>query len=32
MNDHSGVVFVIEDDASLRRAIQRMLGSVGLHV
>ena len=32
MNDHSGVVFVIDDDASLRRAIQRVLGSVGLHV
>jgi FixJ family two-component response regulator len=32
MNDHSGVVFVIDDDASLRRAIRRVLGSVGLHV
>ncbi len=32
MNDHSGLVFVIDDDASLRRAIQRVLGSVGLHV
>lgn len=32
MNDHSGIVFVIDDDASLRRAIQRVLGSVGLHV
>jgi FixJ family two-component response regulator len=32
MNDHSGVVFVIDDDASLRRAIQRVLGSVGLQV
>lgn len=32
MNDHSGVVFVIDDDASLRRAIQRVLRSVGLHV
>ncbi len=32
MNDHSGVVFVIDDDASLRRAIQRVLASVGLHV
>ena len=32
MNDHPGVVFVIDDDASLRRAIQRVLGSVGLHV
>ena len=32
MNDRSGVVFVIDDDASLRRAIQRVLGSVGLHV
>lgn len=32
MNDHSGVVFVIDDDASLRRAIRRVLGSVGLQV
>jgi FixJ family two-component response regulator len=32
MNNHSGLVFVIDDDASLRRAIQRVLGSVGLHV
>src|ERR1700744_1292719 len=32
MNDHSSVVFVIDDDASLRRAIQRLIGSVGLHV
>lgn len=32
MNDHSGIVFVIDDDASLRRAIQRVLTSVGLHV
>lgn len=32
MKDHSGVVFVIDDDASLRRAIRRVLGSVGLHV
>ncbi len=32
MNDQPGVVFVIDDDASLRRAIQRVLGSVGLRV
>jgi FixJ family two-component response regulator len=32
MNDRSDLVFVIDDDASLRRAIQRVLGSVGLHV
>lgn len=32
MNDHSGVVFVIDDDASLRRAIRRVLESVGLQV
>ena len=32
MNDPSGVVFVIDDDASLRRAIRRVLGSVGLQV
>jgi hypothetical protein len=31
-SDHTATVFVIDDDASMRRAIKNLLGSVDLHV
>src|ERR1700719_2533681 len=32
MSEPQSIVFVVDDDASLRRAIQRLIESVGLHV
>lgn len=32
MNDEAPIVFVVDDDPSVRRAIQRLVGSVGLRV
>jgi FixJ family two-component response regulator len=32
MTTGDAIVFVVEDDASLRDALQRLLGSVGLQV
>jgi FixJ family two-component response regulator len=32
MSERQSIVFVVDDDASVRRAIQRLIESVGLHV
>jgi len=32
MTERAPIVFVVDDDPSVRRAIQRLVGSVGLHV
>jgi RNA polymerase sigma factor (sigma-70 family) len=32
MSEHESIVFVVDDDPSVGRAIKRLIGSVGLHV
>lgn len=32
MNERAPIVFVVDDDPSVRRSIKRLIGSVGLQV